>query len=183
MSYMKGTPTNAVGNKRLLKSYGSGSSGPRQAYASGGAVKHRAMGGPAMDEGMAPAEGMAAKPNLSRPGRKMHGKGGKDAGKKGTNVNVIVMPHAPGAGGPPMGGAPGPVGAPGPPPRSRAGFHVLDPGGLRARSGRGVRPRDGAGPRSGDAGGRAPGPAPLGTTTPGPTPRMIPRSGAETTAR
>lgn len=107
------------GNVRLLSAYGGGSSPPRQSYpkgyATGGAVKAAPAyaGG-----GMVPtAGGMPAKTNLGRAGRKMPGKG-KDAGKKGTNVNIIIasgpkgdmppkpapdMPMAgPGPGGPPM---------------------------------------------------------------------------------
>lgn len=50
-------------------------------YATGGVV----------DAG--PIEGMTAKPNIARPGRKMPSMKAKPAAKKGgTNVNVIVMP-------------------------------------------------------------------------------------------
>ena len=71
--------------------------GGRKAYATGGGV----MDGAEIGGGM-------PKPNLSRPGR-----GKSDKGKKGgTNVNVVVMPHGPGAGGPMMGG---PDAAGGPP--------------------------------------------------------------------
>ena len=150
MSYMNGVKRGAVGNTRLLSKFGAGSKGPRQQYANGGHVKHRASGGPAMEDGPALAEGEAARPNLARPGRKMPGKGGKD-GKKGTNVNVIVMPHAPGAGGPPMGG-PGPMtGAgpmPPPPPMAKPPMPMPPPGGapmggppmgMRANGGRVAR--------------------------------------------
>lgn len=79
------------GNMRLLKEYGGGSTPPRQSYpkgyATGGAVK--SGGNPALAEGLS-ASGKPTKPSLGRPGRKMPGKG--DKGKKGTNVNVIVMP-------------------------------------------------------------------------------------------
>lgn len=75
------------GNVRLLKQYGGGSSPPRQHYASGGVVA-KSGSNPALAEGIA-ASGSPAKPNTSKPGRKAKG---KNAGKKGTNVNVIVMP-------------------------------------------------------------------------------------------
>ena len=38
MSYMKGVRQGSEGNTSLLKSYGGGSSGPRQGYATGGSV-------------------------------------------------------------------------------------------------------------------------------------------------
>lgn len=78
----------AEGNTRLQKMYGAGSTPPRQTYpkgyATGGAVKAFATGGMISPD----ADGMPAKPNLSRPGRKMKGKDGK---KSGTNVNVVIM--------------------------------------------------------------------------------------------
>lgn len=123
MSYIKSVPTGASGNTRLLKSYGGGSKGPRQAYASGGAVKGMNSDGPALDEGLA-ASGEPAKPNLARAGRKMSKKGGKkddkdDGGKKGTTFDVVIASGGKGPDGPPgppMGGPPmPPPGAGGPP--------------------------------------------------------------------
>ena len=121
MSYIKSVPTGASGNTRLLKSYGGGSKGPRQAYASGGAVKGMNSDGPALEEGMS-ASGSPAKPNLARAGRKMSKKGGKkddkdEGGKKGTTVNVVIAGGGgKGPDGPPMGGPPmPPTGAGGPP--------------------------------------------------------------------
>lgn len=129
MSYMKSVPTGASGNTRLLKSYGGGSKGPRQAYASGGAVKGLNADGPALSEGMS-ASGSPAKPNLARAGRKLSKKGGKkddkdDGGKKGTTVNVVIASGGKGPDGPPpgppMGGPPMPPPGPGgPPPMMRA---------------------------------------------------------------
>lgn len=111
MSYMKDARSGAVGNTRLLGKYGGGSSGPRQAYANGGAVKARADGGPAMAEGIS-ASGSPAKPSLARPSRKV-GKG-KAKGKDGkTHINVIVAPQS---GASPGGPAPGPGPMAGPPP-------------------------------------------------------------------
>lgn len=111
MSYMKDARSGAVGNTRLLGKYGGGSSGPRQAYANGGAVKARADGGPAMAEGIS-ASGSPAKPSLARPSRKV-GKG-KAKGKEGkTHINVIVAPQS---GASPGGPAPGPGPMAGPPP-------------------------------------------------------------------
>ncbi len=122
MSYLKGVPSGAAGNKRLLGKYGGNSgSGPnaRQHYARGGAVKAFASGGAALDEGLS-ASGSPAKPSLSRPGRKAPSKG-KD-GKGKTTVNVIIAGGGkPGADGPPPGGPMAgppmpPPGAGGPPP-------------------------------------------------------------------
>lgn len=105
--------TGAAGNNRLLKSYGGGSTGPRQAYATGGMVKGS---NPSLSEGLTAAGG-AAKPSLARPGRKMASKG-KSKDKKGTQVNVVIAqapptekPEGPMPMMPPMGGPP-----PGPPP-------------------------------------------------------------------
>lgn len=72
------------GNMRLLKQYGGGSTPPRQHFATGGAV--RSGGNPALDEGLS-ASGEAARPNLSRPGRKAK----KDKDKAKTNINIVVM--------------------------------------------------------------------------------------------
>lgn len=125
MSYMKEARSGAVGNTRLLKSYGGGSTGPRQHYASGGAVKGLNKDGPAMAEGVS-AAGEAAKLNLGRPGRRMGGKlpmkKPSTKGSKGTHINVIVM----GKGGPGDGAAapagPGPGAMPPmPPPDMSAG--------------------------------------------------------------
>ena len=123
MSYVKSTGTAAKGNDRLLKQYGGNSgSSPmaRQHYATGGAVKGA---NPSLAEGLS-ASGAPAKRSLSRPGRKMAGKGkGKEAK---TNINIIVagggkpagpppdmpMPPMPMAGpppGPPPGGPPMPM--------------------------------------------------------------------------
>ena len=126
------------GNMRLLKAYGGGSTPPRQHYATGGAVKGD---NPSLAEGLA-AGGSPAKASLARPGRKMPGKGKKDAK---TNVNVVIMPKGedgkppmppPGAmaglppppmpPGPPMPppGAGGPPGGPPPPMMRKAGGRV-----------------------------------------------------------
>lgn len=126
MSYKSIARPGSEGNTRLLKSYGGGGSAPRQCYASGGAVA--SGGNPSLNEGIE-AAGSPAKARLDRPGRKMSGgKGGKDKGKKGTNVNVIVAPPPQAAptpipipvpaGGPPGGGPPPPMPPPhmGPPP-------------------------------------------------------------------
>lgn len=133
MSYIKGAPMGNVGNARLLKQYGGGSSGSKHSemkgYATGGAVKD---GNPSLSEGLSAAGG-PSKPNLARPGRKMPGK--KAAGKGKTNINVVVMqkPDATagagaGPGGPmmPMPGGPGPgpmpdAGGPPPPMRKHGG--------------------------------------------------------------
>lgn len=126
MTYMKSVRSGAEGNTRLQKQYGGGSTPPRQHYASGGAVK--GGGNPSLDEGLS-AAGSPAKPSLARPGRKMAGKGGKKDGKKGTNVNVIIMGKGgPDAGAPPMppmadaGGPPMPP--PGGPPMRASGGRV-----------------------------------------------------------
>ena len=132
---MKIARSGAEGNTRLAKSYGAGSEPPRQSYPKGYATGGSVKADPGYASGgMAPsAEGMPSKPNLGRPGRKMAGKG-KDAGKKGTNVNIIIAsgpkgdmppkaaPDMPMAGPPP---APGPMpmpppGAGGPPMPMRA---------------------------------------------------------------
>lgn len=124
-SYMKGVRCGSEGNTGLLKSYGGGSSGPRQGYATGGSVSGLNKDGPAMSEGLS-AAGTPAKPSLARPGRKI-GKGKKKDAK--TNINVIVAPSAPKEAGPgpmpPMGGPPPgppmpPPGAGGPPMPMRA---------------------------------------------------------------
>lgn len=100
------------GNTRLLKQYGGGSSPPRQSYAG---VKGYATGGavrgdnPSLAEGLA-ASGSPAKPNLSRPGRKMAGKGKSKKDAK-TNITVVVAPNGKGDEKPPM---PMPVPVPGP---------------------------------------------------------------------
>lgn len=130
------------GNTRLLKQYGGGSSPPRQSYpkgyATGGAVKN-----PALAEGVEAAGG-PAKVNLSRPGRKMGGKApaGKSGKGKGTNVNVIVMPHGGDKGAPPAGGPPPdmPMAGPGPGPMPPMPPPGAGPGGppmpMRAKGGR-----------------------------------------------
>ena len=116
------------GNMRLLKAYGGGSTPPRQHYATGGAVKGD---NPSLTEGLS-AAGSPAKASLARPGRKMPGKGKKDAK---TNVNVVIMPKGedgkppmppPGA----MAGLPPPPMPPGPPmPPPGAGGPPGGPGG------------------------------------------------------
>lgn len=93
------------GNMRLLKEYGGGSTPPRQHFATGGAV--RSGGNPALDEGLS-ASGEAARPNLSRPGRKAK----KDKDKAKTNINIVVMGKDKDAA-PPI---PGPMAAAGPMP-------------------------------------------------------------------
>lgn len=124
MSYLKQYGTSAKGNDRLLKSYGGNAgSSPmaRQKYASGGAVKAK-EGNPSLSEGLSAADGAPAKPSLARPGRKMAK--GKDAGKKGTTVNIVIAGKGPDAGPkpdmpmPPPGAGPG--GPPMPPPPMRA---------------------------------------------------------------
>ena len=140
MSYLKGVRTGAEGNNTLLKSYGGGSSAPRQGYATGGSVGSLNKDGPALSEGLA-ASGAPAKRSLARPGRKI----GKGAGKKKdakTNINVIVAPSAPKEAGPgpmpPMGGPPPgppmpPPGAGGPPMPMRASGGAV--GGLKNKDG------------------------------------------------
>ena len=144
MSYLKSVRSGSEGNTRLQKSYGGGSSAPRQCYATGGAVKGGGRDGPALSEGIA-ASGAPAKPNLARPGRKLSKKGGakkddKGDGKKaGATVNVVVM-----SGGKPDGGPPMPPPDMGPPPGPPPG-----PGGpplpMRASGGRVVKLDAGAG--------------------------------------
>ena len=134
MSYSKSYGTAAKGNDRLLKQYG-GSSGSspmaRQHYATGGAVK---SGNPSLSEGLsaAGAEGAPAKPSLSRPGKKMPGKG-KSAGKGKTNVNVIIAQAPPKDAGPKpdmAGPPPGPpMPMPGPPPGPPPGMPMRASGG------------------------------------------------------
>lgn len=132
MSFMKSVGTSAKGNDRLLKQYGGNSgSSPmaRQHYATGGAVKSK-EGNPSLGEGLsAAADGAPSKPSLSRPGRKMPGKG-KDA-KKGTNVNVVIM-QSPAKGGPDAGPMPG-GGPPMPPPGAGPGGPPMP---MRANGGR-----------------------------------------------
>lgn len=77
------------GNTRLLKSYGGGSTPPRQSYANG-----YASGGVVKSDEVGPAEAMmasgkSARGSTSKPGRKMAGRGSK---KGSTNVNVIIVP-------------------------------------------------------------------------------------------
>jgi hypothetical protein len=150
------------GNTRLLQKYGGGSSPPRQSYApgyaNGGAVKAYADGGSAgMGAGMvtdmdAPS-GMPAARRLDRPGKK---KGKGDKGKKGTNVNVIVMPKEGGAAPPALALPPIPPGAippmPPGPPAMGAGMPPMPPPGaggppmmppMRARGGRVAKREDG----------------------------------------
>ena len=134
MSYLKGVRTGAEGNNTLLKSYGGGSSAPRQGYATGGSVGSLNKDGPALSEGLA-ASGAPAKRSLARPGRKI----GKGAGKKKdakTNINVIVAPSAPKEAGPgpmpPMAGPP-PGGPPMPPPGAGPGGPPMP---MRASGGR-----------------------------------------------
>lgn len=141
MSYKSIARSGAEGNTHLLKSYGGGSSGPRQAYATGGAVRNSPN--PALAEGLSAAGG-AAKPSLARPGRKMASKA-KGKGKKETQINVIVAPSggdkaagpvSPGGPMPPMAGPPGPPPMPpGPPmPPPGAGPGPMPP--MRARGGK-----------------------------------------------
>ena len=137
-SYKSIAPKDSEGNRRLLSKYGGGSKGPRQPYATGGAVK-RAAGGMVDDEDDMPddgsggmpdmsAEGDSAPPRLDRPGRKMHGKDkGKDK-KGGTNVNVIIMPSGGAPGGPPPPGGPMPPMMAGPPPGPPPGPPMPPPG-------------------------------------------------------
>lgn len=113
-SYKSIARSGASGNTHLLKQYGGGSTGPRQAYATGGAV--RTSPNPSLAEGLSAAGG-SAKPSLARPGRKMASKA-KGKGKKETQINVVVAtppakPEGPPAGLPPM---PPMAGPPGPPP-------------------------------------------------------------------
>lgn len=124
------------GNMRLLKEYGGGSTPPRQHFATGGAV--RSGGNPALDEGLS-ASGEAARPNLSRAGRKM--KKDKDKDKAKTNINIVVMGKDKDA--PPP--APGPMAAAGPmapppmpmPPKPpMAGPDIGPPMPMRASGGR-----------------------------------------------
>ena len=128
MSYMKGVRQGSEGNTSLLKSYGGGSTGPRQGYATGGSVGFN-KDGPALSEGLS-AAGTPAKPSLARPGRKIS-KGKKKEAK--TNINVIVAPSAPKEGPPPM---PAMAGPPGPPPMPPpgAGGPPMPP--MRASGGR-----------------------------------------------
>lgn len=109
----------ADGNDRLLKQYGGHSTGvARYPYANGGAVTGKSA--PAYAKGgMVEMEGGSAAPRLDRPGRMKASK--KGAGKKGTNVNVVVMAGKPDAAGaqPPM-APPPPDAGPMPPPPMRA---------------------------------------------------------------
>lgn len=136
-SHKMGARSGAVGNTRLLAQYGGGSKGPRQGYATGGAVN------PSLDEGLAAAgdSGSGMKP---MKGDKADKKSAK------TNINIIVngpdktapvpvagppapmpmpppppMPPAPPMGasgmGPPMGGPPMGPGGPGLPMRAKGG--------------------------------------------------------------
>jgi hypothetical protein len=136
-----GARCGSEGNTRLLKQYGGGSSPPRQSYpagyANGGAVKAYADGGAAV---MDAPEGMPAHARLDRPGKKK----GKGKDKKGTNVNVVVMPREATPPGPPMGGLPmpppgalpppGPAPMPMPPPGAGSGGPPIMPP-MRARGG------------------------------------------------
>lgn len=95
----------AMGSLRAARK---GEHAPRK-YATGGAV--------AGDDDI---EGMSPKGRLDRPGRKG---GKKDAGKKGTTVNIIIAggdkgasPPMPPPGGPMVGGPPMPPPGPGGPP-------------------------------------------------------------------
>lgn len=108
----------ADGNDRLLKAYGGHSTGvARYPYANGGAVTGKSA--PAYAKGgSVEMEGGSAAPRLDRPGRmKMSKKG--DKGKKGTNVNVVVMAGKPDSAAPPM-APPPPDAGPMPPPPMRA---------------------------------------------------------------
>lgn len=112
MSWLKHTGTDTKGNMRLLKEYGGNAgSSPmaRQKYAKGGVVQGFKDGGnPALDEGMAAADGQSARPSLAKPAKKGPGKNGK---KEGTTVNIIIAGKGPDAGMPhPAMGAPGPGG-------------------------------------------------------------------------
>lgn len=82
---MKSKAAAKISKLRAMNNEHKPSGGARKSYAAGGEIEGGDIGG------------AMAKPSLSRPGRGKPGKG------KGTNVNVIVMPHAPGAGGPPGG--------------------------------------------------------------------------------
>ena len=129
MSYMKGVRQGSEGNTSLLKSYGGGSSGPRQGYATGGSVGLN-KDGPALSEGLS-AAGSPAKRSLARPGRKIS-KGKKKEAK--TNINVIVAPSAPKEGPPPMPAMAGPPPGPPPMPPPGAGGPPMPP--MRASGGR-----------------------------------------------
>ncbi len=127
MAYKPARP-GSEGNTRLLAQYGGGSKGPRQSYATGGAVS----GNPALDEGMEAAP-IAKTGEKSKSGKKDRG-GKKDAK---TNVNVVIMSKPDAA--PPMPGPSGmvPPGPPMPPPGPPMGG---PPGGppmpMRAHGGR-----------------------------------------------
>jgi len=109
----------ADGNDRLLKSYGGHSTGvARYPYANGGAVTGKSA--PAYAKGgSVEMEGGSAAPRLDRPGRMKASKKG-DKGKKGTNVNVVVMAGKPEGAAPPMAPPPPETGPPMPPPPMRA---------------------------------------------------------------
>ena len=132
----------SLGNRSLLSKYGGNpGSGPaaRNKYASGGAVK-RADGGMVGDDEpdgdevmeMEGPDGEVAKPDLSRPGRKIKGK--KDNEGK-TDINIIIMSGKEGGppGGPPM-PPPGPMA--GPPPSPPPGPPPGPPMPMRASGGK-----------------------------------------------
>ena len=127
MAYKIARP-GSEGNMRLLKEYGGGSKGPRQSYATGGAVKG---GNPSLNEGLAAAGG---------PG-KPSGKPSKGDGKKGdkkdakTAINIVVMGKPDGAAPMPPPGASGLAPPPGPmPPSPGPGGPPMPP--MRAHGGR-----------------------------------------------
>lgn len=78
-------------------------------------AKGYATGGVVNDEDGGPIDGVSAKKSMGKPGRMKGGKGPKDGGKKGTNVNVIIMGKDSAPAAPPMAGPPGPPMPPGPP--------------------------------------------------------------------
>lgn len=113
MAYKPARP-GSEGNMRLLKEYGGGSKGPRQSYATGGAVKGN---NPSLDEGMEAAP--IAK--LDGPKSSKKDKGSKDKKDAKTSINIVVMgkpdaPAAPGPSGMVPPGPPPPMLPPGPPP-------------------------------------------------------------------
>lgn len=116
-----------MGAMGSLKAANKAEHAPRK-YASGGVVDM----GPAV-------EGDAPKPRLDKPGRS---KGKKDAGKKGTSVNIVIMSggkkDGPDGGPPMMPPGAGPMPPPGPPSGPPPGATPMPPGGLpmRARGGR-----------------------------------------------
>lgn len=101
-SHKMGARSGAVGNTRLLAQYGGGSKGPRQGYATGGAVN------PSLDEGLAAAgdSGSGMKPMK-----------GDKADKKSAKTNINIIVNGPDKTAPvPVAGPPAPMPMPPPPP-------------------------------------------------------------------